>query len=54
MPSVPVSGITMEETVIYARRLAERIGRAHIPVFVMKTQHLRRNAGTCKLQGRGV
>ena len=26
-PLIPVSGITMEETVVYARKLAERIGR---------------------------
>ena len=26
-PLIPVSGITMEETVIYARKLAERMGR---------------------------
>lgn len=33
-PLIPVSGITMEETVIYARRLAERIGNElQIPVY---------------------
>lgn len=33
-PLVPVSGITMEETVGYARKLAERIGNEiHIPVY---------------------
>ena len=33
-PLVPVSGITMEETVVYARGLAERIGRElSIPVY---------------------
>jgi len=33
-PLVPVAGITMEETVVYARRLAERIGsELGIPVY---------------------
>ena len=33
-PLVPVSGVTMEETVAYARRLAERVGRElAIPVY---------------------
>ncbi len=33
-PLVPVAGITMEETVVYARRLAERIGNElSLPVF---------------------
>ncbi|HOW31007.1 MAG TPA: glutamate formimidoyltransferase, partial [Bacteroidales bacterium] len=33
-PLVPVAGITMEETVVYARRLAERIGsELSIPVY---------------------
>jgi glutamate formiminotransferase/formiminotetrahydrofolate cyclodeaminase len=33
-PLVPVSGITMEETVVYARRLAQRIGEElSLPVF---------------------
>lgn len=33
-PLVPVSNITMEETVVYARKLAEKVGKElHIPVF---------------------
>ncbi len=33
-PLVPVAGITMEETVVYARKLAERIGEeVRIPVY---------------------
>lgn len=33
-PFIPVSGISMEETVIYARRLAERVGNElQIPVY---------------------
>ncbi len=33
-PLIPVSGITMEETVVYARRLAERIGNElSLPVY---------------------
>ncbi|HEU5218655.1 MAG TPA: hypothetical protein VFU23_08345, partial [Gemmatimonadales bacterium] len=34
-PLVPISGITMEETAEYARRLAERVGRElGIPVYL--------------------
>jgi glutamate formiminotransferase/formiminotetrahydrofolate cyclodeaminase len=34
-PLIPVSGITMDNTVEYARRLAERVGRElHIPVYL--------------------
>jgi glutamate formiminotransferase/formiminotetrahydrofolate cyclodeaminase len=34
-PLVPVSGISMEETVAYARQLAERVGNElHIPVYL--------------------
>jgi glutamate formiminotransferase / formiminotetrahydrofolate cyclodeaminase len=33
-PLIPIAGITMEETVVYARRLAERIGKElGIPVY---------------------
>lgn len=33
-PLIPISGITMDETVVYARRLAERIGKElSIPVY---------------------
>ena len=51
-PLVPVSGITMEETVIYARRLAERIGNElHIPVFCYENaafEEKRRNLANCR------
>ena len=34
-PLVPVSNITMEETVVYARKLAEKVGKElHIPFSV--------------------
>ena len=34
-PLIPVSGITMDDTVEYARRLAQRVGRElHIPVYL--------------------
>ena len=33
-PLVPVSNITMEETVVYARKLSERVGKElNIPVY---------------------
>ena len=32
-PLIPISGITMEETVEYARKLAERIGELGISVY---------------------
>src|ERR1043165_1907222 len=34
-PLIPISGINMEETVVYARRLAERVGtELNIPVYL--------------------
>ncbi len=51
-PLVPVSGITMEETVIYARKLAKRIGNElHIPVFCYENaayEEKRRNLANCR------
>lgn len=45
-PLVPVTGITMDETVAYARKLAERIGRSFTFLFtVMKMPLLRRKEG---------
>ena len=46
-PLIPISGISMEETVEYARKLAERVGRElHIPVYMYEaaaTRPERRN-----------
>ena len=51
-PLVPVSGITMEETVEYARRLAKRIGEElSIPVYCYENAALeekRRNLADCR------
>lgn len=51
-PLVPVSGITMEETVIYARKLGERIGRElAIPVYCYENaafEDNRRNLANCR------
>jgi glutamate formiminotransferase/formiminotetrahydrofolate cyclodeaminase len=51
-PLVPVSGITMEETVIYARKLAERIGNElKIPVYCYENaafEEKRRNLANCR------
>ncbi|MDZ4203355.1 MAG: glutamate formimidoyltransferase [Bacteroidales bacterium] len=51
-PLVPISGITMEETADYARRLAERIGNElDIPVFCYENASLipeRRNLANCR------
>lgn len=51
-PLVPVSGITMEETVIYARKLAEKIGNElGIPVFCYENaafEEKRRNLANCR------
>ena len=51
-PFVPVSGITMEETVIYARKLAERIGNElKIPVYCYENAAFvekRRNLANCR------
>jgi glutamate formiminotransferase/formiminotetrahydrofolate cyclodeaminase len=51
-PMVPVSNITMEETVEYARKLAERIGNdLRIPVYCYENAALkedRRNLANCR------
>ncbi len=51
-PFVPVSGITMEETVTYARKVAERIGNElGIPVYCYENAALkeeRRNLANCR------
>jgi glutamate formiminotransferase/formiminotetrahydrofolate cyclodeaminase len=51
-PFVPVAGITMEETVVYARRLAERIGNElKIPVYCYENaafEEKRRNLANCR------
>jgi glutamate formiminotransferase / formiminotetrahydrofolate cyclodeaminase len=51
-PFVPVSGITMEETVIHARKLAERIGaELGIPVYCYENaafEEKRRNLANCR------
>ena len=51
-PLIPVAGITMEETVLYARKLAERIGNElGIPVFCYENAAFaeeRRNLANCR------
>lgn len=51
-PLVPVSNITMEETVVYARKLAERIGtELNIPVYCYENaafEEKRRNLANCR------
>jgi glutamate formiminotransferase/formiminotetrahydrofolate cyclodeaminase len=51
-PLVPISGITMEETVVYARRLAERVGtELGIPVYCYENAAFneeRRNLANCR------
>jgi glutamate formiminotransferase / formiminotetrahydrofolate cyclodeaminase len=51
-PFVPISGITMEETVVYARKLAERVGNElGIPVYCYENAALipeRRNLAYCR------
>ena len=51
-PLVPVANITMEETVEYARKLAERIGsELNIPVYCYENaafEEKRRNLATCR------
>ena len=52
LPLVPVSNITMEETVIYARKLARRIGEElGIPVYCYEfaaDREKRRNLASCR------
>lgn len=51
-PLVPVSNITMEETVVYARKLAERVGKElGIPVYCYEYAaftEIRRNLANCR------
>ncbi|MCX6302841.1 MAG: glutamate formimidoyltransferase [Bacteroidia bacterium] len=51
-PFIPVTGITMEETVIFSRRVAERIGKElKIPVYCYENAALeekRRNLASCR------
>ncbi len=51
-PFVPVSGITMEETVVFARRVGERIGKElNIPVFCYENAAFipeRKNLAYCR------
>lgn len=50
-PLVPISGISMEETVEYARKLAERIGELGISVYCYENAAFteeRRNLATCR------
>ena len=51
-PLVPISGVTMDETAEYARKLAERIGRElSIPVYCYEnaaTEEKRRNLANCR------
>jgi len=51
-PFVPVSGITMEETVVYARKVAERIGKElDIPVYCYENAAFseeRQNLAKCR------
>ena len=52
LPLVPVSNITMEETVTYARKLAQRIGEElSIPVYCYEfaaNEEKRRNLASCR------
>ena len=53
-PFIPVSGITMEEVVIYARKVAERIGKElKIPVYCYENaafEEKRRNLANCRIR----
>lgn len=51
-PLIPISGITMEETVVYAHKLAKRVGEElNIPIFCYESAALkpeRRNLAYCR------
>lgn len=51
-PLIPIKGVSMEETVEYARQLAERIGKElHIPIFCYEHaafQPVRKNLANCR------
>lgn len=54
-PLIPVSGITMEETVEYALKLAEKIGNElKIPVYCYEYAALEEAAQPGKLPGWGI
>lgn len=54
-PLVPVSNITMEETVEYARKLAERIGKElNIPYIVTKVRFCSGTEKFSYLPGRRI
>lgn len=52
LPLIPIKGISMDETVVYARALAERIGtELSIPVYCYEfaaTEEKRRNLANCR------
>lgn len=52
LPLIPLSGITMEETVVYAKNLGERIGRElNIPVYLYEyaaSEEKRSNLANCR------
>jgi glutamate formiminotransferase / formiminotetrahydrofolate cyclodeaminase len=52
LPLIPISGITMEETAVYARNLGEKIGRElKIPVYCYENaafEEKRRNLANCR------
>jgi glutamate formiminotransferase/formiminotetrahydrofolate cyclodeaminase len=54
-PLAPISNITMDEVVVYARKLAERIGNElHIPVYCYEYaafEEKRRNLASCRQGG---
>ncbi|OFY63640.1 MAG: glutamate formimidoyltransferase [Bacteroidetes bacterium RIFCSPLOWO2_02_FULL_36_8] len=51
-PLIPISGITMDETVVFAKKLAERVGKElHIPVYLYEsaaTKPERKNLATIR------
>ena len=51
-PLIPVAGITMEETVVYARSLSERIGtELNLPVFCYEEAAFEKKEKTWQVSG---
>lgn len=53
-PLVPISGITLEETVLFAKQLAERVGRElNIPVFLYEAAQENKNRNNLSVIRKG-
>jgi glutamate formiminotransferase/formiminotetrahydrofolate cyclodeaminase len=53
-PLVPISGITLEETAVYAKRLGERVGKElNIPIFLYEAAQTNKNRSNLAVIRKG-